>query len=61
MNFDEFVTAAIKHLKSLDLTGIQETVKYIVKAPPQTSTRLRQILMNDEWVRHQISLYNKDS
>ena len=58
MNFDEFVTTAIRHLKSPE-TDIQEAVKYIMKAPPQTNTRLRKILMNDEWFSHQIDLYNQ--
>jgi hypothetical protein len=65
-NFDEqdpdkFITAAIAHLKNLDLMGIREAVKYIVKAPPQTNTHLRQILMHDEWFKEQVELYNKDA
>ena len=59
MNFDEFVSVAIDHLKSRDLAGIQEAVKYIVKAPPQTSTRLRKMLMENEWFKGQIALYGK--
>jgi hypothetical protein len=45
---DEFITAAMKHLKSLDLKGLREAIKYILKAPPQTDTCLRKVLMNDE-------------
>jgi hypothetical protein len=57
-DYDSFSSAAIKHLKSLDLMGIQEAVKYIVKAPPQIDTYLRKILMNDEWFKNQVVLYN---
>jgi hypothetical protein len=58
-NPDEFITAAMTHLKSLDLTGLREAVKYIVKAPPQADTRLRKVLMNDGWFKEQVALYNK--
>jgi hypothetical protein len=60
-NFDRFFIAAMKHLKSLDLMGIQEAVKYIIKAPLQTDTRLRKVLMNNEWFKNQITLYNKNA
>jgi len=60
-NLDEFIKAAMVHLKSLDSRGIREAVKYIVKAPPQTDTHLRKVLMKDEWFKEQVALYNKDA
>jgi hypothetical protein len=57
---DEFIAAAMAHLKSLDSRGLLEAVKYIVKAPPQTDTRLRKVLMNDEWFQEQVAIYNRD-
>ena len=57
---DQFVAVAMTHLKSLDLRGLRQAVKYVVKAPRQTDTRLRQVLMNDEWFKEQVALYNKD-
>jgi len=58
---EEFIEVAKTHLKSLTLRGIREAVKYIVKAPPQTNTRLRKILMDDDWFKDQVALYNKDA
>ena len=60
-NLDKFIRAAIAHLKNLDLMGIREALKYIVNAPTQTNTRLRQILMNDEWFKEQIEIYDKET
>ncbi len=54
---NEFCDAALAHLKSLDLEGIREAVKYVVRAPQQIKTRLRKMLMNDEWFRQQIAIY----
>lgn len=54
---NEFVQAAKNHLRCLTEVGIQETVKYIVKAPQQTNTYLRKILMEDEWFKKQLVLY----
>ena len=57
---DQFIAAAMAHLRSLDLRGVREAVRYIIKAPPQTETCLRRVLMDDEWFKGQVALCEKD-
>lgn len=54
---DNFIESAIEHLKSLDVRGIREAIRYIVNAPPQIDTCLRQALRNDPWFNEQRTLY----
>ena len=56
-----FVTAALAHLKSLDVSGLREAVKYVLMAPAQTDTYLRKVLMKDRWFKDQIALYKEDA
>jgi hypothetical protein len=59
-DFDEFSKSAMKHLRSLNITGMQEAIKYIVNTPHQIDTRLRRILMSDEWFTSQVKLYYRE-
>lgn len=56
-----FLDVALAHLKSLDVAGLREAVKYVVMAPSQTDTRLRRFLMDDPWFKEQIALYREDA
>jgi hypothetical protein len=50
-----FLEAALKHLKSLKPDGIQKAVEYILKAPPQITTRLRAFIMSDDWFKERVT------
>lgn len=54
---NNFVESAIEHLKSLDVNGIREAIRYVAKAPCQIDTSLRQALRNDQWFNEQKALY----
>lgn len=54
---DRFIDAALTHLRSLSPEGIQKSVEYIVKAPPQMTTRLRAAIMNNDWFKDRVSEY----
>jgi len=58
---ERFIAAALAHLKSLDVRGLREAVRYVLMAPPQTDTRLRRVLMSDQWFKEQVALYRKDA
>jgi hypothetical protein len=52
--------AALAHLKGLGTAGRREAVKYIVKAPKQIDTKLRQWLATVEWFKAQVELFKGD-
>ena len=56
-NPDNFVESAIRHLRSLNVSGIREAIRYIVNAPPQINTELRQALETNDWFNEQKALY----
>ena len=56
---DHFIAAALAYMKSLDVVGLREAVRYVLMAPPQTDTRLRRVLMGDGWFKEQVALYRK--
>jgi hypothetical protein len=51
-----FLEAALAHLKKLEADGrLQKAVEYILKAPPQITTRFRAFIMNDDWFKDRVS------
>lgn len=52
--------AALAHLKSLGKAGLREAVIYIVKAPEQVDTKLRQWLANVQWFKDKVELFKAD-
>lgn len=54
------LAAALDHLKSLSTAGRREAVRYIVKAPKQVDTKLRQWLATVDWFKEQVELFKDD-
>lgn len=54
---NRFIDAALKHFRLLPPDGIKKAIEYIVKAPPQMTTRLRAAIMNDDWFKERVSEY----
>jgi hypothetical protein len=52
--------AALDHLKSLGTAGLREAVIYIVKAPKQVDTKLRQWLATVDWFKEKVELFKAD-
>ncbi len=52
--------AALKHLKSLNKTGLREAVTYIVNAPKQVNTKFRRWLATEPWFQEQVELFKED-
>jgi hypothetical protein len=51
--------SALAYLQSLDAGSLGEAVKYIIMAPPQVNTRLRESLKGNPWFREQMRIYKQ--
>ena len=52
--------AALEHLQSLGTVGLREAVRYIVRAPAQVDTKLRQWLATVPWFEQQVELFKDE-
>lgn len=52
--------AALWHLQSLGKVGLREAVRYIVRAPAQVDTKLRQWLATVPWFEQQVELFKDE-
>ena len=48
-----FDSWGLEYLKKLDADGVKKAVEYIVNAPPETATRFRASVTDDEWFKAQ--------